>query len=57
MFFKQPLSTFPQKYTLEKEVIGEGAYAKVKKATLVSDNASVRAVKMIDKYTLNPEER
>ena len=57
MFFKQPLRNFPPKYTLENKVIGEGAYAKVKKATLVSDNASVRAVKMIDKYTLNPEER
>ena len=56
MFFKQPLRNFPPKYTLENKVIGEGAYAKVKNATLVGDNTQVRAVKMIDKLTLNPEE-
>ena len=39
MFFKQPLRNFPPKYTLENKVIGEGAYAKVKLATLVGDNA------------------
>ena len=56
MFLKQPLKNFPQNYTLENTLIGEGAYAKVKKATVVGDNTQVRAVKMIDMVTLNREE-
>ena len=56
MFKKQHLSTFPLKYTLENIIIGEGAYAKVKRATLKTNN-EVRAVKMIDRLTLDRSER
>ena len=47
---------FLNKYELDNNVIGKGAFGKVKKATLKS-NGEQRAVKIIDKLQLNDEER
>ena len=45
-----------EKYELHSSIIGKGAFGKVKKAT-VRANQELRAVKMIDKLTLDEPER
>ena len=50
------MTVFMDKYELHSNILGKGAFGKVKKATLKS-NGEQRAVKMIDKLTMDEQER
>lgn len=50
------MSIFMEKYDLKSNLLGKGAFGKVKEAT-VKANGEKRAVKMIDKLTLEEPER
>ena len=50
------MKIFMEKYELHSSIIGKGAFGKVKKAT-VRANQELRAVKKIDKLTLDEPER
>ena len=50
------METFMDKYELHANILGKGAFGKVKKAT-VKANGEHRAIKMIDKLTLDEPER
>lgn len=52
----QDMAVFMEKYELHSNILGKGAFGKVKKAT-VKANGEQRAVKMIDKLTLDEPER
>ena len=52
----QDMKIFMEKYELHSSIIGKGAFGKVKKAT-VRANQELRAVKKIDKLTLDEPER
>ena len=52
----EDMKIFRNKYELNKTVIGKGAFGQVQKATLKT-NGEQRAVKIIDKLQLDPEER
>lgn len=52
----QDMTVFMQKYELHSNILGKGAFGKVKKATQTS-NGEQRAVKMIDKLTMDEQER
>ena len=43
---------FMEKYEMHNDILGKGAFALVKKATLKA-NGELRAVKIIDKLTLD----
>ena len=52
----QDMAVFMEKYELHSNILGKGAFGKVKKAT-VKANGEQRAIKMIDKLTLDEPER
>ena len=52
----QDMRIFAEKYELHNNVLGKGAFGKVKKATLKA-NGQQRAVKIVDKLQLDDGER
>ena len=51
----EDMAAFQKKYQLDSRVLGYGAFAMVKKATL--ENGEQRAIKIIDKLNFTEEER
>jgi len=52
----QDIAKFSEKYDMQKNILGKGAFGKVKLATLKA-NGEKRAVKIIDKLSLEDTER
>ena len=52
----QDIAKFSEKYDMQKNILGKGAFGKVKLATLKA-NGEKRAVKIIDKLSLEDSER